>query len=192
MGAAKLLLPAGSRTLLEIVLERWRAAHVTAVVVVVPSPAEAPQLCRELVARVTALGAEAVVPENPPPEMKDSVALGLEFVAAKYAPRPSDAWLLAPADIPDWPSEIVGRLLVRLHQGSEPIAVPTFQNRRGHPVAFRWSLAEKVGRLPSGQGINALLHQEPVAELPCDTPAILQDVDTWDDYRRLVDKNKTS
>ncbi len=187
MGADKLLLPlSDGRVLLDAALELWKAAEPTAVVVVVPAATDNEALSVEIRRRVEAVGAEAVVPAKSPEEMKDSVALALAHIAQKYTPCERDAWLLAPADMPFWPSQLVRQLLERLQERSEPIAVPVFQGRRGHPVAFRWHLAARVARLGPDQGINVLLRDEPVVEVPCDDPGVLRDIDTWEEYRRAI------
>ena len=65
------------------------------------------------------------------------------------------------------------------------ILVPTFQGRRGHPVLFSWSLVEEVFALGEQDGVNRLLQRHAVRELAMIEPAVIEDLDTPDDYRRL-------
>src|SRR5437868_3233433 len=83
MGSAKLLLSWGERTVIETVIDAWRASRVAKVIVVVhPADHEVATLARQA-------GAEVVMPEAPPPDMRSSVLRGLEYVAATLAPSPA-------------------------------------------------------------------------------------------------------
>src|SRR3954467_13620149 len=105
MGRPKLLLPVAGRTMVEETLSAWRASRVDKLVVVVrPDDEELAALCRSW-------GAEVVLPPFAPPEMKDSIRWGLKHVEAMFAPVPQDAWLLAPADMPNLSPRIINRLL---------------------------------------------------------------------------------
>jgi molybdenum cofactor cytidylyltransferase len=184
MGQPKLLLPWGPATLIEHVLATWRASRASQVIVVV-HPQD--QRISELAA---AAGAHVVRPETPPEEMKVSVRLALEF-AARFQPRPSDAWLLAPADMPGLTAQTIDHLIDAYQaslRGPDPTAciwAASYRGRRGHPVLFPWSLAAEVARLAAGEGLNALLARHPVADVESADDAISEDLDTPEDYERL-------
>lgn len=57
------------------------------------------------------------------------------------------------------------------------IVVPTWQGRRGHPVAFHRELWAELAALAGDVGARALLGRHPVAELAVDDPGVLADVD---------------
>ena len=188
MGGQKLLLPWRGKTVIEAVIDAWRASRVDRVVVVV-RPDDT-----ELAAVVRACGVHMVIPPEPPPEMKDSVLHGLDYVRATCHPAESDAWLLAPADMPGLSPKIIDRLLDEREAAdgtrSAPatlaeILIPAFGGKRGHPVLFPWSLASEVMQLPAGEGLNALVSRGPLRLIECEDPAILADLDTPEDYRRL-------
>ena len=175
MGTPKLLLPWRHHTIVQEVLQRWKAAGVDhRVVVVHPADAELARLAREA-------GAEVVVAAVPPPDMKASVRLGLEYVTARWQPQATDAWLLAPADMPELSPQVTRSLLAEHAARPEAIVVPTHDSRGGHPVLFPWPLAAAVGQLDADQGVNALLDRGPVTLLPCDLPRAA-DIDTPDEY----------
>jgi CTP:molybdopterin cytidylyltransferase MocA len=77
---------------------------------------------------------------------------------------------------------------------SRPIIVPVTESasqdafspvrRRGHPVLFPWPLAAAVEALPAEAGVNRLLQQHDVLELPVRDLA-LDDLDTPAEYERL-------
>lgn len=177
MGQPKLLLPWGEATIIESVLSRWRESRVNHVLVVVrPDDEELAETCRRA-------GVEVVVPPFAPEQMKTSVQLALAYIERHFQPCDSDAWLLAPADMPDLPIAIVDRLVASYESDAATILVPTRNGRRGHPVLFPWPLSREVHQLGHDQGVNALLDRHAIREISCDESAIHQDLDTPDDYR---------
>ena len=182
MGQPKLMLPWGDSTIIETVLDAWKASGVRATVVVVP-PDD-----RELADLCWHAGAEVVVPPQQPSEMKHSVRIALRHISRHLRPRDSDIWLVAPADMPRLSPAIVGRLLEN-HRPDEPkILLPTLQGKRGHPALFPWPLAARIDELGEDEGLNALVERESAAEIRCDDIAdadAFSDVDTPDDYERL-------
>ena len=181
MGQPKLLLPWGESTIIETVLHAWRTAGVRATVVVVP-PDD-----RELADLCWNAGAEVVIPQQQPAEMKQSIQLALRHVARHLRPRDSDAWLVAPADMPRVSPDIARRLLDH-HRPDEPkVLLPTLNGRRGHPTLFPWPLAARVEELGPDEGLNALVEREWVGEVACDDiagPDAFSDIDTPDDYEQ--------
>src|SRR4051794_4581922 len=104
MGTPKLLLPWANGTLIEGVLQAWRASRVTCVVAVVhPEDHELARAC-------AGAGAEVVQPSTPPPDMKASVRAALAHLQ-KLKPNPEDAWLVAPADIPGITAERINAMI---------------------------------------------------------------------------------
>jgi molybdenum cofactor cytidylyltransferase len=177
MGQHKLLLPWGDGTIIDSVLSRWRDSRVDYVVVIVrPDDLQVAEICRRS-------GVELVIPPFDPDQMKTSVQLALAYVERHFQPSDSDAWLLAPADMPDLPVAIVDRLVAGYKSEASTILVPTRHGKRGHPVLFPWPLSQAVHQLDADQGVNALLGRYTVREISCDESAIHQDLDTPQDYR---------
>jgi molybdenum cofactor cytidylyltransferase len=178
MGNDKLLLPWGDATVIDAVLTAWKSSQVDHVVIVVhPDDTRLAERCGDY-------GVDLVVATRPPEQMKDSVRLGLEFVQRTFHPQDSDVWLLSPADTPTLTAEIINRVLAESATAC-PITVPTTAGRRGHPVAFRWSLAGDVGRLGRDEGVRAIVARYSVNEIPLEDERILDDLDTPADYDRL-------
>jgi CTP:molybdopterin cytidylyltransferase MocA len=177
MGQPKLLLPLASRTLIEVVIDAWQQGGVDRVIVV----------CRaadtDLIAICEKANAMVVTPATPPPEMKDSVAEALRYLAQHFQPASRDTWLLAPADLPQLSAAVIGKLL-ESHRPERPqILVPTQEGRRGHPLLFPCGLAEEVFGLAENEGVNLLLKRHSVREIACGVAALPADVDTPADYR---------
>ena len=180
MGRAKLLLPWGDGTVAGAVTAAWRAGGVSHLVAVVhPDDQRLAEVFRSG-------GAEVVVAQTPPPDMKASVLLALEHLARHHSPDEGDAWLLAPADVPGLSPRAIAGLLAE-HDPSRPeILVPAADGRRGHPVLIPWPLAARVHALAATQGVRTLLDRHPPREIPLPAAdALPPDIDTLEDYQRI-------
>lgn len=184
MGAPKLLLPVGNKHLMERTLAAWKSSGVNKIVVVVRSDDEAlATLCRSY-------GVEVVAASVAPPEMKDSVQWGLNHIQDHFAPARDDAWLLAPADMPNLSPRIIDALIAA-HQAQTPaILIPTLAGKRGHPILFPWILAAKVHELQPLEGINVLRQSHECRLVSCDDiepsgATAFMDIDTPDEYDAL-------
>lgn len=182
MGVPKLLLPLAGRTVLECCIAAfWQAGIERILVVAPPEPPAIADTARRAGASVLHLA-------EPTSDMQATVQAGLRWMAAHWQPGPDDAWLLSPADHPVLDSEVV-RLLCREYGSTRAsILVPTFQGRRGHPVLLAWRHAAAVLELASGTGIHRYIRAQTseVREIAVASPAIHTDLDTPEDYQRLL------
>jgi len=172
MGAAKLTLPIAGRPLISHVLASWSASGVTRTVVVVRAgDQQLIEICRRF-------DVDLVTPARPPRDMKASVLLALDHIAATYVPAARDAWLLAPADMPRLSPQVIDAVL-RAYNPRDPAAVaPAFDGRRGHPLLLPWSRAASVEQLGRHEGVNALLVGMRARETAWPDASILEDLDT--------------
>jgi CTP:molybdopterin cytidylyltransferase MocA len=178
MGYPKALLPYRGRPFLAGVVDACFAAGVDKRVVVLGYYAdkimEEVDLSDVIIARNEDLDAGPI----------GSVRAGL----AAIAPFPVDAVLVWPVDRPHVAVSTVEALLDAFRATHQPIVVPTHGGRRGHPVLFaRRVFAELLGA-PDGEGARAVVHRDPtrIAEVAVDDPAVLEDFNTPDDYKRLL------
>lgn len=180
MGQPKLLLELHGQTIVRGLIDALRAAGVAAVYVLVRDED------RALQAELATIDA-CVVLTSGTPDMRASVAALLEAVQREQSPGARDGWLLAPADHPQVDSAAVRDLLAARRPGETEILVPVYAGRRGHPTCFSWDLSSAVAAIPSGQGVNRLLHDHPelVREVACASPGVVQDLDTPADWERL-------
>ncbi len=182
MGRHKLLLPWGNATVIESVLSRWQQSQVDRIVVVVrQNDLELIRICRQA-------GAEVVVPSRDPEQMKTSVQIALRHIEQQYAPCDSDAWLLAPADMPELSANVADRLLQVYSDCPAAILAPTYNDRRGHPVLFSWRVQREVHQLSAGEGVDSVLRRNEVYELQCPSIEIHQDLDTPADYDKACSR----
>ncbi len=178
MGAPKLLLPWGGTTVIEHLLTTLARPEICAAFVVV-RPTDF--ILRATLARTAAI---VIAADQDPPDMRDSVELGLKAIQDRLQPSDADGWLLIPADHPVIEPEVLNGLLTQWFAANAEVLVPKFGEHRGHPTLFRWSLAKRIRQLPRGVGINALWRESPglITEWPTDCESVLIDLDTPQDY----------
>jgi molybdenum cofactor cytidylyltransferase len=181
MGRPKLALPLAGRTVIELVIAALRSGgchHIVAVI----GP-HVPQL--EKLAVVA--GAHVCLLPEPTPDMRATVERGLGWLEERFQPQPRDAWLLAPGDHPTLDAGVVRRLIDEYEHNQNSIIVPTFGGRRGHPSLIPWHHVDAIRAQPTGDGLNAYLRSRASAtlEVPVSEQAVLCDLDTPEDYRRL-------
>lgn len=176
MGRPKQLLPLGESTLIEVALENLLRSRLQEVIVVLGFMAE------EIRPRVETKGVRVAVNPHYKEGMASSLRVGLEALD----PR-AGGILVALADQPFIPPEVIDRLIEAFQRTSKGIVVPVFQGRRGHPVIFHRRYEEELRCLSGDQGGRELLQRKPgeLLEVDVDCPGVLQDIDTLEDYRRL-------
>jgi molybdenum cofactor cytidylyltransferase len=185
MGRPKLLLPIDGATMVARVVTALRAGGVERVIVVAPPDAAA--FGPELAAEARRAGAEVVVPETQPAEMRDSIELGLALLERGIPPRHV---LICPGDTPGITRELVTQLLECAGRLPERIVIPCHAGRRGHPIVVPWSLALGVRSLPSAAGVNGLVagQSDRITLVMADTPDLIRDVDTPDELDQWRDR----
>lgn len=182
MGTDKLLLAWREKTLIEHLLDAWLSSTVFRIVVVTRATAGP---LRHVLSRYGDR-LDTVICDVEPRDMKQSIQAGLQFLAQRYGPTERDAWLVAPADMPQLQSATIDQVC-RAHCPVDPrVVVPWVDGRRGHPVLLPWILAESVFRLPEDQGLNRIVDQADLLRLPLEAVDALRDVDTPAEYAALT------
>lgn len=188
MGQPKLLLTIGRQTLLARVIGALRGGGVDRVIVVAP-PAESDE-GPTIFTEAEAAGAEVIVPQERPAEMRDSIELAVK----RLADGPLPTWvLLTPADCPAITPELVGALLD--HAASQPanVIIPVAHKKRGHPIVLPWDLAARIPAMPEGVGVNVLVSEASsrLTELPVTNPDVCADLDTPADLKRWLERESS-
>jgi molybdenum cofactor cytidylyltransferase len=183
MGRPKLKLPLGGRSLLERVLDTLRQAGLEHILVVAgPDEAALPDGL-EGATNILRLEADTA-------DMRATVQKGLSWLESCYQPGLDDAWLLLPADHPTLNPVVITTLLAsRRSNPAHSIFIPTHESRRGHPALIGWGHVAGIRSWPAGQGLNTYFraHQAETYECPVSDPGVLLDLDTPDDYQRLLE-----
>ena len=96
--------------------------------------------------------------------------------------RNADGWVVALADMPRVPADIIKKIVAAL-EGGALIVTPVHKGERGHPVGFGAALREELLALDGDLGARAVVdrHRDSVQLIECDDPGILFDVDRKSD-----------
>jgi molybdenum cofactor cytidylyltransferase len=110
-----------------------------------------------------------------------SIAVALDAID----PR-SEVLVLMLGDQPGVASSTVEALLAG--RGQAPLAACSYENGRGHPLAFARSTFPELAALHGDKGVWKLLDRSAgaVADIAIDGPVPL-DVDTWEDYEAVLE-----
>lgn len=167
MGRQKMLLPWGDTTVLGKVIQTLRQSGIDDIVLAANS---------EIAAKLTGHGSRIVL--NDEGDMLRSLQLGLQ------AQKPSaQAALICLGDQPQIEESSVRSVCEAFQKSGSNLVVPSYRMRRGHP----WLAAQPVwGEILAAKGgtLRGFLndHAAQIEYVNLDSPAILQDLDTPEDY----------
>ena len=133
---------------------------------------------------------ECVIVEQP--DLAAGEIGSLRAALATLEPLRPSAILAWPVDLPHVRVATIERLLERhrLAPAPAPAVVPSFAGRRGHPVLWDRTLFAELSESDAAtrHGARAVLlaHESQLATVPVDDPAVIDDLNTPEDYERLV------
>ena len=175
MGRPKPLLPWGDTTLVEFQVREMLGAGLERVVVVLGDA------WQEVRPHLTAPAVEVVINEA----YQEGKAGSLRVAAASLLDE-DEAVAILSVDQPR-PRDILARLLAAHEASADLITTPTHGGRRGHPTLLAGALIPELRNVRDETlGLRGLIeqHQGSVLEVPFQTPIVLLDLNTPDEYRR--------
>jgi molybdenum cofactor cytidylyltransferase len=180
MGTPKQLLRIGDKTILEQTLKNVRASNASEAILVLGHAAD------EVQKTIAAPGLKIVINPDYQEGMGTSLRRGLAAVGTSAA-------LIVLADQPWVSSETLNRL-IECHRERKPqIIIPTYKGFRGNPVLLDRSVFAEVQALNGDVGCRAIFgeHTAGILKLPVDDPGILLDIDSRDDFEKLIAERPT-
>jgi len=177
-GRVKQLLPFGGEPLVRRVVAAALASRLCELIVVVG-------FAGERVRRALA-GLDVHLVENP--HFREGQSTSVKAGLAAVAPT-ADGALFLPVDQPFLTSAIIDQIIEAYQQTRAPIVLPAFQGRRGMPVLFDRSLFPELARITGDEGGRQIVRRHPdkVVSVPLDSEHPLLDIDTAEDYSRLLE-----
>ena len=175
MGQPKMLLPWGRSTVIEQVISTFLSAGIEDLIVITGG-------ARDQVER--ALGSYPVRKihneEYAAGEMLSSIQRGLRAV-----PSQMQAALIGLGDQPQVQEKNVRWICEAYLAGKSGLVVPSFQMRRGHPWLVARPFWEEILALKPPESPRDFLnrHTHEIHYVNVDTPSVLADLDTPEDYR---------
>jgi molybdenum cofactor cytidylyltransferase len=186
MGRPKLLLPFKGGPLIAGVVNALLGGGVGEIVLVTAPEDE------DLRGWARRTGVGSAVNPDPQRGMLSSIREGIAALggAAELARRGATL-LVSPADLPDLQAETVTELLRRMEESGAPLAEPVFQGKRGHPLGVAPWLIPEIETLDLAVGLRQLRdrHEAELLEVPVEDPGAVRDVDTPEDYERVMERS---
>lgn len=102
--------------------------------------------------------------------------MGAALAAAVKASAAAGGWLVALADMPWLPQELIRRVAAAVDT-PDTVAAPWCNGRRGHPVAFGAAWRQRLAGLEGDLGARELLARVCVRRIEPAPPEVLRDVD---------------
>jgi molybdenum cofactor cytidylyltransferase len=131
---------------------------------------------------------DCIIVENPEPDTGPIASLRGALRALQ--PLQPSAVLVWPVDLPHVRVATVERILETHRRTGAKLIVPTFAERRGHPVIWGSALFAELLESPEAtrEGARAVVHKhkKDVVSVAVDDPAVIDELNTPDDYERLV------
>jgi molybdenum cofactor cytidylyltransferase len=174
MGQPKMMLPWHGTTVLGRVIEIFQAAGIEEVVVVTGGNREGAEQIAQ------SAGARTVFNEDyAGQEMLSSLQVGLRAMESS-----AEAALIALGDQPQIREDTVRAIIEKYQQTHARLVIPSYQMRRGHPWLVTKELWHVIFGMGSPETPRDFLRQyaKAIDYVELDTPTILEDLDTPEDY----------
>jgi len=174
MGKLKPLLRFNDKTFLDQIISVLKLSDADRITVVLGSEAETIKKSVDL------SGTNIVINKDYQKGQLSSLIAAIE-----ETPQETDAILVCLVDTPFITEEVVNKIISKFEETNNPIIVPVFNKRRGHPVLFSSSLFNELLNAPQEQGARYVVYsnEEKVLELETSEGGILTSIDTPDDYK---------
>jgi molybdenum cofactor cytidylyltransferase len=179
MGQPKMLMPWGTSTVFGTILDTLKIAGIIDLVVVTGSLHDEIKADRD--ARISFINNK----DYSNGEMLTSIQVGLRSISVKQG-----ASLIVLGDQPQMKATTVKMITDRYHYTRHPIIVPSYNMHRGHPWLVDHSFWDEILKLVPPESMRTFLNKNSAAidYLLVDTPSVLQDIDTQEDYRKFQPK----
>lgn len=105
-------------------------------------------------------------------------------------PPGADGILLCPVDTPLVSSALVDQLVQRFYDSGKAIVLPTYREKRGHPVIFAARLFPDLLNAPLEEGARAVVweHASEVLEVPTEEDGVILNLNDPEALRRHIEK----
>lgn len=173
MGRLKALLPFGTHTVIEHVLQPLLQAELAAVAVVLGHRAD------DIATVLQGLPVQLLYN----PQYQHGMTTSVQVALRDITPVP-DAYLLALVDQPQLHLALIQQLLEAFVRTRTGLVIPTYEGKRGHPIILSARYRQEVLALGPDQGLNLVTrgHPDDTLEVPVATDDILRDMDYPEEY----------
>jgi molybdenum cofactor cytidylyltransferase len=180
MGSPKALISYRGATFLQHLLDVARHPKVTPVLVVLGPHADH-------IRKEVALDPSSVVINHDWEKGQlSSIQAALLHLAA--ANQQTDGIMLFLVDHPLVSAALVNQLIAEFYRSGQPIVLPTFRGKRGHPVIFAQRLYEELLAAPLEKGARTVVwaHGSEILEVPTDEEGVVLNLNDPEAFRKAL------
>ena len=123
--------------------------------------------------------------ENYRDGMFSSVLCGIKSLPERY-----DAVLIFPGDQPMIEPYVINKIIETYRRTGKGIIIPVYKKKRGHPLLVGYRYRSSICNLDPGEGLRMLArkNKRDVLEVNVNSPGIIKDFDTKEDYLNEINK----
>ena len=131
----------------------------------------------------------AEIIQNPHYQSGQSSSLKIGLAAISET---CDAVLFLLGDQPLISSDVIDRMIQQYNRTNSTLVIPRYEGKRGNPVLIDRSFFKELNQLSGDTGGRELFkrNQEVIEYLDIETDEILTDIDTPEDYQRLLKRQR--
>ncbi len=181
MGQPKMVLPWGKVTIIEKVVTTLREAGIEKIVVITGGAHQ------EVLKALNGYYVTIIFnPQYHNGEMLNSLQAGLRAL-----PPDVRGALIVLGDQPFIQKETIETVVRAFLETSSQLVIPSFQMRRGHPWLIARQLWQEVLEIKPPETLRSFLqaNHEKITYVVVDTPTIIWDIDTPEDYEKRKPRN---
>lgn len=177
MGYPKALLPLGKGTFISHILDTLARVELAEPRIILGRDAS------HITPKISNQQVRLLINPDPRQGQISSMKLALNDLAPDHV-----ACLFWPVDQPSVKEEVIRDLIQLFCDSAALIALPLYEGKRGHPAIFHRAIFQELLRALVEAGPKGVVsrHASETALLPCNEPAVVEDVDTPEDYLRLT------
>jgi molybdenum cofactor cytidylyltransferase len=185
MGKTKQLLPFKGKTILDHVLGNAQKSALHELILVLGHCAD--EIIQSLDLPAYFPDIKIVINKEYQKGQSESLKKGLEKVSGNY-----DGAMFILGDQPLVTDVIINKLLYAFESSDSSFVVPYCNEKRGNPVIIAKSLFHRLQSLTQDTGARVLFKEfeHEILKVSITDKAILEDMDTKEDYEKLIGKNK--
>lgn len=111
--------------------------------------------------------------------MLSSVQCGFQNLPDRFK-----AVLVFPGDQPLIEPVVINKIISAYRRTEKGLVIPVYKKRRGHPLLIDFRYRSSIDQLAGSEGLRSLAEKNPhdVLEVPVNSPGIIKDFDTKEDY----------
>jgi molybdenum cofactor cytidylyltransferase len=185
MGQPKMILPWGETTVLGRVVEVFSEAEIHTLLIVIGGDRE------KVESEIFRLKNDFPVTPVYNPDHEKSGMLSSILAGLNAIPEDAEAVLIGLGDQPQVEVATVKSIIKLFRQSKPEIIIPSYDNRRGHPILLASTMVQELKTLEPKYTLRDFLniHQGEITYISAGI-SILQDLDTPQDYKKYLSKNE--